>query len=330
MAIKRAKFKDFLVFKGEFTIDFCYGVNVIIGGNGTGKTTLLKLLYASIMNTKGNAEQKPRDVSEYFIGKTIETSTDENERQNDGVIVKINDANAKHKQGSKVVISYSNLNWLLYDSQSVYIPSTEMLSHSKGFLALNKKYIIPFDATYADIIANAELPEAREISELNGILLNKISKVIDGKVVFENDEFYIQKTSGIKISFPYEAKGFCKFGLLWKLLHNGLLERKSVLFWDEPENSLNPELISALAEILLELQRGGVQIFLATHSEILASYFDVLKKNNDNVMFHSLYKDGEQIKADSNDRFDLLNHNMLTEEPVKLYEKKLDRSFSNE
>jgi recombinational DNA repair ATPase RecF len=42
------KLKDFLVFKGEFTADFCPGVNVLIGGNGTGKTTLMKTAYSLI------------------------------------------------------------------------------------------------------------------------------------------------------------------------------------------------------------------------------------------------------------------------------------------
>ena len=45
MGIKRVEIKDFLVFKGEFSVDFSPGVNVIIGGNGTGKTTLLRALY---------------------------------------------------------------------------------------------------------------------------------------------------------------------------------------------------------------------------------------------------------------------------------------------
>lgn len=53
-----------------------------------------------------------------------------------------------------------------------------MLSHSKGLLALNNKYKIPFDKTYIDIIVNAELPEARETSDLNDALLKTISKVI--------------------------------------------------------------------------------------------------------------------------------------------------------
>ena len=47
MAIDRIEIKDFLVFKDVFDMDFCSGVNVIIGGNATGKTTLLKCLYGS-------------------------------------------------------------------------------------------------------------------------------------------------------------------------------------------------------------------------------------------------------------------------------------------
>lgn len=53
--------------------------------------------------------------------------------------------------------------WLGLNIQSVFIPTTEMLSHSKGFFALNQKYNMPFDGTQVDIIVNASLPETREI-----------------------------------------------------------------------------------------------------------------------------------------------------------------------
>ena len=109
------------------------------------------------------------------------------------------------------------------------------------------------------------------------------------------------------------------------MLRNGLLENGSVLFWDEPENSLNPEHISDLVDILLELSRNGVQIFIATHSEILASYFAVNRQDDDDVMFTSLYKDDKQIKATTSNRFDLLEPNNLTTEPVKLYEKEIEK-----
>jgi AAA15 family ATPase/GTPase len=190
---------------------------------------------------------------------------------------------------------------------------------------------MPFDQIQVDILVNAGLPETREISPLCAALLEKVGKIIDGKVIYENGKYYILKKSGQKVEFSFEASGYQKFGLLWKLLRNGLLENGSVLFWDEPENSLNPELVPVLVDILLELQRNGVQIFIATHSEILASYFSVNKQKGDNVMFYSLYKDEktQQIHYDKNDRFDLLNPNKLTAEPVKLYEIELERKFGN-
>jgi len=43
MAIDRVEIQDFLVFKGEFSATFCPGVNVLIGDNGTGKTTLMNV-----------------------------------------------------------------------------------------------------------------------------------------------------------------------------------------------------------------------------------------------------------------------------------------------
>ena len=45
MAIINVEIEDFLLFKSKFAVDFCFGVNVLIGGNGTGKTTLMKAMY---------------------------------------------------------------------------------------------------------------------------------------------------------------------------------------------------------------------------------------------------------------------------------------------
>jgi len=70
-----------------------------------------------------------------------------------------------------------------------------------------------------------------------------------------------------------------------------------------------------------------VQIFVATHSELLASYFAVSRDKGDFVMFTSLFKDGEQIKAEKSDRFDLLMPNNLTSEPLRLYEKEIEKGL---
>ena len=175
--------------------------------------------------------------------------------------------------------------------QSVFIPAAEMLSHSKGFLALNSKFHMPFDKTQVDIIVNASLPEAREIPAYMQPILDKISQVIDGTVIQEDDIFYILKNDGRKLDFSLEAEGLRKLGLLWKLIRNGLLEKDSILLWDEPEANLNPELFPLVAEILLELSRNGVQIFVATHSYNFAKYLEIRRKAKEEVQFHTLYRE---------------------------------------
>ena len=49
------------------------------------------------------------------------------------------------------------------------------------------------------------------------------------------------------------------------MIRNGTLQPDSVFFWDEPETNLNPRLFGVVIDVLLELQRAGVQVFLATH-----------------------------------------------------------------
>jgi len=204
---------------------------------------------------------------------------------------------------------------------AVYIPANDLLTHSKGLSEMIMDYEMDFDATQVDILKNAQRPSTRGLKPNCGKVIKKLGGIIGGEVVFDNGRFYIKKDNGNKIEFAIEASGYKRLGLLWKLLRNGLLENGTVLFWDEPENSLNPEQVPILASVLLELARNGVQIFLSTHSEIFAGYLAVNRRNGDTVNFTSLYKDGEQIKANTSDRFDLLEPNNLTAEPVRLYEK---------
>ena len=307
MAINRVEIKDFLVFKGEFALDFCPGVNVLIGGNATGKTTLLRCLY---------------ELKDQYLLMNDETGNLVM-NGNTGKLLAENLIGKRERKWGRAFIDDDG------DAISfVYIPEKDMLSHSKGFISLYQERELPFGGIFADILLKAQLPVTREIKPNAKKVIGKIKEIIGGEVTYENDAFFTVKDNGERISFSLEASGFLKFGLLWKLLRNGLLERGTILFWDEPENSLNPELIPILVDILLELSRNGVQVFLATHSEILASYFAVNRKRNDSVMFHSLYRESEFIRVESGDRFDLLDNNKLSSEPVKLYKKQLERGLS--
>ncbi|MDR2657332.1 MAG: AAA family ATPase [Oscillospiraceae bacterium] len=246
-------------FKGEFTADFCPGINVLIGGNGSGKTTILRRLYEETRLPK------------------------------------------------------------------IFIPVAEMLSHSKGLLALDKKLKMPYDQTEIDVLMNAELPETREVSAVIQTLLAQISEVINGEVLYENDAFLVIKKDGRKVPFANEASGFQKFGLLWKLLRNGLIENGSVLFWDEPEASVNPELIPVLVDILLTLQKSGVQIFIATHNYDVAQWLELNRTAETVIRYFNLRKVDGQIIADVSDDYDTLN-SVIDEADSKLLRRVVQKA----
>ena len=348
MAIKHIEIKDFLVFKGDFVVDFCTGVNVIIGGNATGKTTLLKVLRLAYDKTIRVPHEFPCIVydsnmdfeDDVFYTQTVRISkffpySGFNEKH---LMIEVSDDGNSTRITE--VLNIMNPDWERDEhwhmietkgdnqiNELVYIPVNEMLTHSEGLLALNNVRKLPFDKTYIDILSMASMPETHDVPSNAKKALSILEKIIGGTVVVENDVFFILREDNKKIPFSLTASGFKKLGLLWKLLRNGLLEPGSILFWDEPENSLNPELVPVLVDILLELSRNGVQIFIATHSEILASYFDVSCRDGDEVMFASLYKEGDFVKVNTGDRFNWLEPNNLTEAPVRLYEKKLDKGL---
>ena len=95
------------------------------------------------------------------------------------------------------------------------------------------------------------------------------------------------------------------------------------MFWDEPEANINPAYLRQLAEILLELERHDVQIFLSTHNYILAKYFEVLKDKNDDVRFHSFYKGEAGVGYECGYIFDELKNNAI----VKSFDKLLDEIY---
>jgi predicted ATP-dependent endonuclease of OLD family len=309
MAIERVEIKDFLVFKGDFTADFCPGVNVFIGGNGCGKTTILKVMYAA--------------YTDHFDGRGIEDEFED-------------------YFGAK--IDYSNTSFTIYTDENArikntefnkhsYIPEKDILEHAKGLLTFIEQKETGFNRIYKNVLIAAMDIPTREQTETQKSVGQKISNITNGNVLWEQSEgtFYSIKTDGTKIPFANEASGYKKLGYLGLLVASGQLNHGSVLFWDEPENSLNPELMPKLVEILLELSRSGVQIFLATHSEFLANEFFVSSNDDDSLKYFSLYKDESgSIKADTDRRFDLLNPNRLTETSVDQYKRELDKGLDDE
>ena len=94
---------------------------------------------------------------------------------------------------------------------------------------------------------------------------------------------------------------------------------------DEPEANLNPELYPLVANILLELQKNGVQIFVATHSYNFAKYLEIRRSEKEQVRFHNLYKNENQVVVPSSaDRMDDLEQNHIMMQTMPFWTKSSD------
>ncbi len=190
----------------------------------------------------------------------------------------------------------------------------------------NKYKDFPFDKTYPTLIDKANRWKLEETPEIAKNIIPKLEKMLDGTITIENNDFYVKKTNGVMVRFDTEAEGLKKIGLIWQLLMNETITSGSVLLWDEPEAFINPKFIPTLVEILLELSRNGVQIFITTHDYIFSKYFGV-KAEDSEVMFHSLYKENDNIHCESEPKFNLLEHNSIRDTFIQLYEDEIERAM---
>lgn len=106
-----------------------------------------------------------------------------------------------------------------------------------------------------------------------------------------------------------------------------MIEEGTILFWDEPEANINPELIPVLVDILFELQRSGVQVFIATHNYNLVKYFEIKRKKDHNVKFYHLYKTNDGVQADSSDYFGELPNNPIIDAYTELLDQVIESNF---
>ena len=233
MSIESIGLKNFTVFK-NFRIDVSSSINIFIGENGTGKTHLLKAIYAACELSR--AESQNDELLKCFKEKQQEANLLRN--KNIGQLtISITSKNVTRKQirGSELVEYFLEIP----DGKkfpAVYIPVKDMLTHSAGFLAMANKYRdFPFDKTLTDIVIKASQWKVKEPPPLALTILPILEEMMDGTVVFENDEFYIKKNNGQMILFDLEAEGLKKVGLLWQLLMTDNLNENSILIWDEPE-----------------------------------------------------------------------------------------------
>ncbi len=336
MTLTKVRLERFTAFK-NLELEFSPGINVLVGENGTGKTHLMKVCYAAcdVSKTGASFADKLIDVflpSSRALGRLVSP-----QRAGAKCHVEIHredgKLSARFTSRTKVAGSAETFGvgrWTKHPITSVFIPVKEMLANAPGFRSLYGQREIHFEATYDDILERAYLPLPRGRVETDRQhLFPNLEDAIEGRVTIKGEEFFLRSDQGRHLEFSLLAEGICKLGLLWLLIRNGSLPAGSVLFWDEPETNLNPKLFGVVIDVLLGLQRAGVQIFLATHDYVILKELDLQRELEDEVVFHSLHRQkvtGE-IACSSTGAILEIDPNAIADTFDGLYDREVKRSL---
>jgi len=339
VTLTRIQLERFTAFE---SLDFAPapGVNVLIGPNGVGKTHLMKVAYAACDITKSGQRFSEKLVSTFLpkdgaIGRLVRRTSRSSTalvRVSRGTQAKMGLRFSNHAKDwrDEKVKKTGHDKWVRSAIESVFIPVKEMLANAPGFRSLYAQREIHFESIYADIIDRAFLPVLKGPKDkARKALLDALQSAMDGRVQLKGEEFYLKNKQG-ELEFTLLAEGLRKLGLLWLLIQNGVLVNGAVMFWDEPEANLNPKLFSVVVDILLQLQRLGVQVFVSTHDYAILKEFELAAGPGDALAFHALYRpapDAGVVVETAAVPFKL-DHSPIAEAMTSLYDREIARSLA--
>lgn len=212
---------------------------------------------------------------------------------------------------------------------SIFIPTKEILStYQLIFKSLEQDKLFGFDGTYLDLARmirqGASMPSnANSFKELR----KHIEQLIGGKIEFNegNNRWYFKKNDQLFsiFSMGVTAEGIKKLGVLEPLLASGYVNENSIIFIDEPESTLHPEMITKFLDIISLLAKQGMQIFIASHSYFVIKKLFLIAQEQEMSIPVLSYQNNEWVQSDLKDD---LPDNPIIDESIKLYEQQLDLS----
>lgn len=320
----------------DFELGLSPNVNVFIGENSTGKTSILKSLYAPItgvIDSGQSTKAKIQAALEERIQKVfrpddskIGNLVTKNEAQ--GIIsVLFDNGKSMGMQIGNGAISHVDFQ---YDNSGklnckvVYIPPKEMTSVD-GFPSLYENYSIAFEEMYNRIAKQLQMPVKTKHSRDGQKIIADLSELIGGRIFSNNGKLYLESSKdGSVFEMGLLSEGYKKIVTLLYLIMNGNIGRNTILIWDEPETNMNPKMSTKIVDVLNLLAKNGVQVIITTHDYFVAQKFGLIAKySRDDLKynFFSLYKeDGNNAVEISNDLFEL-EHNSIIEEFEELYDR---------
>ncbi len=309
-------------------------INLILGGNGSGKTFLLKAMYTALRTLeeyKRGDEQ--RSASEILVEKLYWTF--QAEKIGDLVTkgadspldcrISIDSKVLQYSFGNDTSKQISSLENHVPPgvSRSIFLPAKEVLSLHQIILKsrdLDKTF--GFDDTYLDLARalQQETTKGNNYVEFTQSRTN-LEELLGGVIKFDSKSSrWIFSKGKQKFPIGVTAEGVKKIAILDTLLGNRYLDTSSVVFIDEPESALHPTAISQLLDIVSALADRGIQFFLASHSYFIVKKLALIAQKKDCSIPVLSSVNGEWRSENLRDG---MPDNPIIDESIRLYKEEV-------
>ncbi|CAA6820064.1 MAG: Unknown protein [uncultured Sulfurovum sp.] len=331
--IKKIELENFMQLKNQ-KLEFS-NINILAGVNDSGKTSLLKLIYASIKAREEDKNKSSIDKFDEHFSLKLRNVFDIEKigslvTKKEGILkVKLLfQDNSGHsfsfssKAEKKFQDSFNSDNHD-FNIQTTFLPPKEVLTIQKIIRTMVEKYDLKgYDDTYYDLVKSLDVPISRGALSRGFKEADKeLENSLDGRIIQKDGVFSFQKGKQT-FSISLTAEGVKKIGIINQLLKNKTINENTILIIDEPEVALHPSIIEKVAKILFDLSQVGVQVFIATHSYFILKSFQLLAYEHDkDILFFNLDKTNEEVIIDKSNLKEGMPKNEIVDSSIELFDR---------
>jgi len=311
-------------------------INLMIGGNGTGKTFVLKALYTAMRTIeeyrRGDDQRTAAEILAEKLYWTFQPDKigDLVTKGADGPLsctIQFDQQDFMYSFGKDTTKQISSLENHVppRSSNSIFLPAKEVLSlHQIILKSREQDKVFGFDDTYLDLArALRQSPRMGKNYVEFARSRQSLEDIVGGRVEYDETSGRWQfKKGNQRFQIGVTAEGIKKIAILDTLLGNRYLDVNSLVLIDEPESALHPSAVCKLLDIIAVLAQRGIQFFLASHSYFVVKKLFLLAQEQDLSIPVISAHDGQWSVADLKDG--MPPQNSIIDESIRLYKEEVE------